>query len=158
MQSTNEPRAQLGGWRAPAQAPLHNLCTLQPSNQQHVLMHWASAHNPTPPQKGDWADKSALCLPVKSGGNCPSTDGSPSILLGREEVRYMCFSAQRPVCWTDAIYHKVVSVLIGGSKGVSVKSDTYGPVIMPTKSDHYPVAGTWTTSIVKEATSVVKAG
>lgn len=79
--------------------------------------------------------KSPLCIKVAAGGNCKND----------QDDGFMCFSAQRPICWTDAIYHRVVKPGEGGTN--EIKSTSYGPVIKPTNSDHYPVVGTYTVTV-----------
>jgi len=66
-------------------------------------------------------DKDPVCLKTKSGGNCDNA---------------ICMSGQRPLAFTDAIYHKSIS-------DVRISSILYGPVLMPLASDHFPMVGIW---------------
>jgi len=68
-------------------------------------------------------DKEPVCLKTASGGNCDDA---------------ICLSGQRPLAFTDAIYHKSLS-----SNRVRIKSLSYGPVLMPLASDHFPMMGIW---------------
>jgi len=66
-------------------------------------------------------DKDPVCFKTKSGGNCGNA---------------ICMSGQRPLAFTDAIYHKTLS-------DVQISSIHYGPIFMPLASDHFPMVGIW---------------
>jgi len=70
-------------------------------------------------------DKDPVCLKTKSGGNCDNA---------------ICMSGQRPLAFSDAIYHKSTSK-------VTISSILYGPVFMPLASDHFPVVGSWSVEL-----------
>merc|ERR1711865_845304 len=106
--------------------------------------------------KSDVGEKEAVCLPTGGGGNCGGADKN---MPGT----HLCFSAKRPVCYTDAIYHKATQVQEkrnekrrksetdqGKAKSkakttsFSVTSLEYGVILGKQGSDHFPVVGLYT--------------
>lgn len=83
-------------------------------------------------EKSDVGEKEAVCFPTGGGGNCGGANkNTPGT--------HLCFSAKRPVCYTDAIYHKATQV-----SRMKVTSLEYGVILGKQGSDHFPVVGLYT--------------